>query len=485
MDNHSVDKKGFLAFVKTKLLEITKADLKLIEKAFDFGQQAHVGQTRKSGKGYFIDHCVPVAEHVLELGMDTTLVCAALLHDTLEDTAITYDELKLNFNQDVADLIVGVSKVGHIQYLGNERHVESLRKFFVSVAKDVRVVILKLADRWHNLETLQYLTVERQKHIALESIMIHAPLASRLGMGKLFSLINDLAFPYAYPEAYQRTKTLMDVRIKKGDATITKIYRDLNADFYKSLGYAPKIDKRIKGTYSLYKKLERYNWNVDKVYDLVALRAIVLSVADCYQALGMVHKHWKPVPGRIKDFIALPKPNGYQSLHTTVFSGDGSIIEIQIRTAQMHEFNEFGVASHHTYKSSQMGQGVHRDSFAWVVQLRDLQQADLSPNEYLKQLRTDFVQDRIFTITPKGDVIDLPVGATVIDFAFAIHSDLGEHASGGRVNGKYVALKTKLANEDIVEIVTNSRAHPTDKWLEQCVTTYARNKIRRHIKKQL
>lgn len=484
MEQHSSDRNSFLSFIKSKLTDISNEDYDLIKKAFDFSKAAHAGQMRKSGRDYFSDHCIPVAEHVAELDMDANLICAALLHDTVEDTDTSLAEIEKQFGQLIAELIDGVSKVGRIKYLGNERHVESLRKFFISVAKDLRVVILKLADRWHNLETLEFLSPDRQKHIALESIMIHAPLASRLGMGKLFGTINDLAFPYAYPEAYQRTRSLMDARIKKGEATIDKIFKDMAVDLYKSLGYAPKIDRRIKGTYSLYKKLERVNWNVDEIYDLVALRAIVRSVADCYQALGEIHKHWKPLPGRIKDYIAVPKPNGYQSLHTAVFSGDGPIVEIQIRTEQMHEFDEYGIASHHVYKAQQFGNGDIDESFAWMKQLRELQNADLSPSEYLSRLKTDFIQDRIFVFTPKGDVIDLPIGATIIDFAYAIHSHLGDHASGGRINGKYVALKTELTNEDIVEIVTNSKVHPTDKWLDQCVTSYALSRIRRHIKKQ-
>ena len=394
MHEHSTTKSGLFAHIKKQLPQISQADLDLISKAYDFGTKAHVGQTRKNGEDYFTDHCLPVTEHVLELGMDTPLICAGLLHDTIEDTLTTLEELQTNFGEDIANLVDGVSKVGRVRYLGNERHVESLRKFFVSVAKDVRVVILKLADRWHNLETLEHLKPERRHRIAVESILIHAPLASRLGMGKLFGIINDLAFPYAYPVVYRKTKDLMDARLKKGEATINKIYRDLSADLFNSLGYAPQIDKRVKGTYSLYKKLERLEWNVDEIYDLVALRAVVKSLSDCYKALGAVHEHWRPVPNRIKDYIAAPKPNGYQSLHTTIFSGDGLIVEIQIRTEEMHEFNEFGIASHHNYKMVNTKDGQFEESFAWIEQLRDLQHADLTPSEYLQSLSTDFTQDQ-------------------------------------------------------------------------------------------
>jgi GTP pyrophosphokinase len=475
--DHLIDK------FKEKSDKFDKDDIDLIKKAFDFSKKAHAGQKRASGRDYFNDHCLGVANHLIDLGMDSNLVCAGLLHDTIEDTDKTLGDIKQNFNEEIAYLVEGVSKLDKIQYFGNERHVESLRKFFIAVAGDLRVVILKLADRWHNLETLQHLNKERQEHIALESIMIFAPLASRLGMGKLVNIINNLAFPYAYPDAYQKTKKTMDSQLKKSEATITKMYRDLAVDLFIALGYNPEIDKRVKGVYSLYKKLDRYDWDVERVYDLVALRAIVKNTSDCYKALGAVHRHWHPLPGRIKDFIAVPKPNGYQSLHTSVFSGDGLNVEIQIRTKEMHEFDEYGIASHHSYKSTQLHGSNYQESFAWVEQLREFQKAQLSPNEYLKELSIDFTQDRIFVFTPKGDVIDLPIGATILDFAYFVHSDIGDHASGGRINGKYKALKTSLKNEDVIEIVTNNKAHPTDKWLDQCITNNAQSRIRRFIKK--
>lgn len=477
-------KATFLSKVNKLLPDITKEESDLINRAYEFAEQAHQGQKRASGTPYFDDHCVHVAEHILDLGMDTPLVCAALLHDTVEDTKVTQKELQKIFGSEIAMLVQGVSKLGKIKYHGNERHVESLRKFFVSVAKDARVVILKLADRWHNLETLQYLPPEKQHRIALESIMIHAPLASRMGMGKLVSTINDLAFPYAFPEEYKKTKKIMDSMISNADATIVKMHRNLSADLHNTLHYLPQIDERIKGTYSLYKKLVRKKWNTESIYDLVAIRAIVHSVSDCYQALGAIHSHWRPIPGRVKDYIAVPKPNGYQSLHTAVFSGDGPIVEIQIRTQEMHEFNEYGIASHHSYKNNRVQKGSDKESFAWIEQLRELQKTDMSTNDYLTQLKTDFFQDRIFVFTPKGDVIDLPVGATILDFAYAVHGKIGEHAGGGRINGKFMALKTPLVSEQIVEIVTNPKAKPSDKWLEMCITSNALASIRRKLKKQ-
>lgn len=478
------DKSSLINRVKHKLPNITEKEIDLIKQAYDFGKAAHQGQLRANGKPYFEEHCVHVTDHILELGIDTPLICAALLHDTIEDTAVNVEDIQENFGQEIASLVEGVSKLGKVKYRGNERHVESLRKFFVSVAKDVRVVILKLADRWHNLETLEFLPPEKQQRIALESIMIHAPLASRLGMGKLVSTISDLAFPYAYPDEYRRTKKIMDELITDAESTVTKMYRGLSVDLNETLGYTPKIDKRIKSSFSLYKKLLRKKWNTESVYDIVALRAIVNTVSDCYQALGAIHGHWRPVPGRIKDYIAVPKPNGYQSLHTAVFSGDGPIVEIQIRTQEMHEFNEFGVASHHSYKNSHLQKGTDKESFAWIEQLREFQSAELTSSDYLKRLRTDFFQDRIFAFTPKGDVIDLPAGATILDFAYAVHTQIGSHASGGKINGKFMALKTPLVSEQIVEIITSPRAKPSDKWLEMCITSNALNKIRRQNKKQ-
>lgn len=477
-----ISRHTFLEKISNLYPSLEANDIKLIDKAYDFGKIAHKGQLRANGEKYFTGHCVPVAIHIAEMGMDATLICAALLHDTIEDTDITYEQIKDSFGNDIASLVEGVSKLGKLKYRGNERHVESLRKFFISIAQDVRVVILKLADRWHNLETLEYLPDGKQQRIAQESILIYAPLASRLGMGKLVTTINDLSFPYAYPEEYKKTKQIIANNIKKAEETISKIYRSISFEIYNSLGYTPQVNSRVKGLYSLYRKLERKNWIIEEVYDLVALRVILKSVGDCYQTLGVIHNKWTPVPGRVKDYIAVPKPNGYQSLHTAIFSGDGSVVEVQIRTAEMHEFNEAGVASHHSYKNSNIQKGPNKESFAWIEQLREFQNNDLEASSYYKTLKADFFQDRIFVFTPKGDVIDLPAGASILDFAFTVHTDIGYHASGGKINGKYVALKTKLQNSDIVEIVTNKKSKPSDKWLEICVTSSALSKIRKHLK---
>ncbi len=285
-------KSEFLDTVSSLKPDFINIELDKISLAYDFAKQAHEGQYRESGQDYFTGHCVPVAIHIAEISWDEKLICAALLHDLIEDTEVSYSALKKEFGKDIATLVEGVSKLGKLKYQGNERHVESLRKFFVSIAKDVRVVILKLADRWHNLETLQYLPVEKQQRIALESIMIYAPLASRMGMGKLVNIINDLAFPYAYPPEYARTKTIISSQLKKADATIQKIYRSIATELYNAFGYSSQINQRVKGLYSLFKKLERKNWIIDEIYDLIALRVIVNNVAECYQALGIIHNKW-------------------------------------------------------------------------------------------------------------------------------------------------------------------------------------------------
>lgn len=476
-----MDNKDFLDQVQAKTGTLTKKDSVLLDRAYNFGKTAHTGQKRASGEDYFTTHCVMVALNVASFGMDANMIAAGLLHDTIEDTTVTKEQIEELFGVDIAQLVEGVSKLGKLKYRGNERHVESLRKFFISVAKDVRVVILKLADRLHNLETLHHLKEEKRQRIAQESILIYAPLASRLNMGKVVAAINNLAFPYAYPEAYEKTKKIMDEKLKDADATVEKMFKGIAKELASELGYAPIIDRRVKGLFSLYKKLERKDWNIDDIYDIVALRAIVKDEIDCYLALGIIHAHWRPVPGRVKDYIAVPKPNGYQSLHTTVFSGDGPIVEIQLRTETMHDFNELGIASHHSYKQKNTQSGS--ETFHWIDQLRDMQSLELSQSEYLKRLKTDFFQDRIFALTPKGDVIDLPAGATVLDFAFAVHSEIGKHTSGGKINGKFVGIKSVLSSEDIVEIVTDKKAKPSSKWLESCITNQAQSKIRGYLKK--
>lgn len=460
---------------------LSEVDRNKITEAYTIAQNAHAGQLRSSGEPYFT-HVVATARNCAEFGFGADLVIAGLLHDTIEDTTVTAEEIEKVFGSDIKFLVTGVTKLGKIKYQGNERHVESLRKFFISVAQDVRVVIIKLADRLHNLQTLQYVRTDKQPRIAIESIEIYTQLASRLGMGRIASEIQDTAFPFAYPQAYHKTTSILESRKQHYSETLDRVYRGVVRDFASADIRAVKIEKRIKGLYSLYKKLERKNWNVDDVYDIIALRIIVHTVDDCYRVLGLVHAHYRPVPGRIKDYIAIPKPNGYQSLHTSVFAGDGNIAEIQIRTQEMHTFDEYGVASHHTYKQKQTTKKLN-ESFNWLEDLAHFESTGKAPSEYLKTLRTDFFQDRIFVYTPKGDVIDLPTGSTVIDFAFAVHSDIGRHASGAYINRKFQPLKAKLSDNDIIEVVTDKKSHPTSKWLSYCVSSQAQKHIRTYLQK--
>jgi GTP pyrophosphokinase len=458
---------------------LSDADKRVIARAFEIGQTYHDGQLRANGKDYFEDHCIPVSCHVAELEMDAEMIAAALLHDTLEDTKLTLKELVTQCGTDIASMVDGVSKLSKVKYRGGERHVESLRKFFVAIAKDARVVILKLCDRWHNLETLHFLPEEKRERIARESILIHAQLASRLNMGKLANTLKDLAFPFAYPNEYDKTRNALGHSLERAHAAARIIHHRLDALALKTLSYEATIDERVKGLYSTYQKLERKNWNVNLIYDLVALRVIVKNVDDCYRMLGAIHGAWHPMPGRLKDYIALPKPNGYKSLHTVVMDSSGVNAEIQIRTENMHLANEFGITAHHLYKVRKNGEAGK--SFDWIDQLSSLQDKGLSPDEYINELKSDFFETRIFALTPEGDVIDLPQGATVLDFAFAVHSDIGEHAESAIINGSPHDIFTKIESESVVQIITSKGPTFCEDWLDKVVTSHAKNRINRAL----
>lgn len=458
---------------------LSENDEHIIAKAFELGRIYHKGQVRANGKSYFDDHCIPVSYHVAELEMDADMIAAALLHDTLEDTKLTLKELVAHCGTDIASMVDGVSKLSKVKYRGGERHVESLRKFFVAVAKDVRVVILKLCDRWHNLETLHFLPEEKRERIARESILIHAQLASRLNMGKLANTLKDLAFPFAYPDEYDKTRNALGHTLERAHAAARTIHHRLDTLALKTLGYEATVDERVKGLYSTYQKLERKGWNVNLIYDLVALRVIVKNVDDCYRMLGAIHGTWHPMPGRLKDYIALPKPNGYKSLHTVVMDSSGVNAEIQIRTEEMHLSNEFGITAHHLYKVRKNGEAGK--SFDWIDQLSSLKEQGLSPDEYINELKSDFFETRIFALTPEGDVIDLPQGATALDFAFAVHSDIGEHAESAIINGNPQNIFTKIESESVVQIITSAESTVAEEWLTKVVTSHAKNRINRAL----
>lgn len=458
-------------------------DCALIQKAHDFAKAKHEGQLRASGEPYFT-HAFAVGKNLATLGMDARTIAAGLIHDTLEDTDTTREEIEKEFGKEILFLVEGVTKLGTLKYRGRERHVESLRKFFIAVAEDVRVLIIKLADRLHNISTLEHVRPDKQRRIALETIHIYAPLAGRLGMGKLKGELEDYAFPFAYPEEYVFTDKVIAEHAPEAQKQLEEI-KDILEMELKGLGMAFELQYRVKHTFSLYRKLKKYEMNVDKVLDIVALRVIVGSIEECYRVLGLVHSIWKPIPRRIKDYIALPKPNGYQSLHTTVVSSNGSIAEIQIRTSTMDDEAEYGIAAHFTYKENlkrQPGDKLPK-KFAWLAQLADVQKSIAEPEEFLEHLTMDFFKDRIFILTPKGDVVDLPEDATPIDFAYAIHSDIGDHVFGAKMNGKMVPLDSRLRNGAIVDIITKESAKPVPKWIEYAKTSMARRHIRSYLLK--
>lgn len=486
---------------------------KLIEKAYKVGEKAHEGHTRFSGEPHFI-HVFETAKKLAELGMGPTTIAAGLLHDSIEDTDLTEKDIEEEFGPEVLFLVQGVTKLGHLKYRGAERHTESLRKLFVATSQDVRVLIIKLADRLHNIKTLEHVPrAEKRDRIAKETLEIYVPLAYRLGVRALHREMEDYAFKYAYPEEYEKVNRLLKKYQPEALTSLDKIHKSIRKAFAKEGLTDIKTYSRIKGLYSLHKKLLRKG-DIEKIYDIAALRVIVPTVSDCYTALGIIHSHWRPLPNRIRDYIAFPKPNGYQSLHTTIFTGDGGIVEVQIRSKQMHREAEYGIASHLSYKEGfrkrimnpnllwirqllpkNLGgessysedpddSSSEHDIPAWLKELGEEQSEATEPHDFIKRLKADFFERRIFVFTPKGDVIDLPIESSPVDFAYAVHSEIGDHIAGSKVNGKLVSLNTPLRNGDIVEILTKESSKPTQKWLEFAKTTLARRHIRSSVQKE-
>ncbi len=458
-----------------------KKDVDLIMHAYDFALKAHQGQGRLSGAPYFV-HVFETAKNLARYEMNATTIAAGFLHDVLEDTQTSEHELEEQFGKEIVGLVKGVTKLGHVKYRGRMRHVESLRKFLMALAQDYRVLMIKLADRLHNLTTLEYVRADKQRRIALESIEVYAPLADRLGIGRLKGEIEDAAFPYAYPEEYEKVNKILAEHGEVRRQALEAMYAELVEELKSSSVAVKKVDYRIKHKYSLWKKLEKYDMNIDNIYDLVALRVVVETVEECYAVLGLIHSLWKPLPSRIKDYIALPKLNGYQSIHTTIFTGDGGLVEVQIRTEEMHGRAEFGIASHYLYKEAPKEKDGGK--FKWVKEFKNLGKALPEADDFLHNLKTDFFNDRIFVFTPGGEVIDLPKGSSVIDFAYSIHSDIGGHASGARVIGKFVSLDTALHSSDIVEVETRKDSSPKSHWLNFAKTTMAKKHIRQYLKSE-
>jgi GTP pyrophosphokinase len=461
-----------------------ETDKALIQKAYNVAELAHRGQKRLSGEDY-ISHPLHAAYFLSELGMDSTTIAACLLHDTLEDTNLKPDDIKRDFGQEILFLVEGVTKLGKIEYSPDSpnrktalENIGSLKKMFFAMAEDIRVILIKLADRYHNMETLRNQPKPAQKRIALETLEIYAPIAGRLGMGRLKGQLEDMAFPYVYPEDYawliKHVKEKYTDRMEYIDRTKPIIKRHLTDAGISVVD----LHSRAKHHYSLYGKIKRHSMDAEKVFDLVAMRIIVPDIKSCYEALGIIHKYYKPLPGLIKDYIALPKPNGYQSLHTTIFCEKGRIVEIQIRTPDMHKHAENGIAAHWAYSEGGKRQlKANIKEAEWVNQLKQFVQ-EMKPHEGLTNLKIDFFKNRIFAFTPKGDVKDLPEGSTPIDFAYAIHTDLGHSLKGAKINGKIVSLNHTLKNGDVIEIIKGKVLKPSSDWLRIAKTSDAKKKIK-------
>lgn len=470
------------------------ADIKLIKKAFYFAKKAHQGQKRESGEDYII-HLLYTAFYLTKLNLSSITIASGLLHDILEDTQVSEQELKKEFGKEILFLVQGVTKLNKIQYRGIKRYVENLRKIFFAMAKDVRVILIKLCNQLHNAKTLEYLTPEKANRIAIETLEIYAPIAMRLGIGELSGKLEDAVFPFAYPDEYKKLVSQVKDKYEKRKKYLKKIKPVIEKKLRKKQIHIIKIDYRSKRYWSLYNKLKRYDNDPDKIYDLVALRIIVKDIEECYKTIGIIHKLWRPIPGKIKDYIAMPKPNKYRSLHTTVFCMKGIITEFQIRTPQMHKEAEHGIAAH-WYYSEQKGLKAYikkliskapEKEIQWIKELGKYQEKskDLSFNNYLKSLKINFFENRIFAFTPKGDVINLPENACCIDFAFAVHTEVGEHCEQVKVNGKIAPLSRCLYNGDMVEIIINKNKKPSRDWLKFVKTNLARNKIKSYFKDEI
>jgi GTP pyrophosphokinase len=456
------------------------ADLSLLRKAYVFSAVEHKGQTRASGEPYLV-HPLGVAEILAEMRLDPTCVAVGLLHDVLEDTLTEPERLEEHFGSDVLHIVEGVTKIGKIPFSSTEeRQAESYRKLLLAMVDDIRVILVKLADRLHNMRTLRHLEVERRERISRETMEIYAPLAARLGMSKVKNELEDLAFKHLEREAYEELAKGVESRRAEATAFIERV-KTIVSEKLERAGLEAHLEGRIKRLYSIHNKLWRQRIDLDRVYDFVALRIVVATIPDCYAALGVLHNLWRPVPGRIKDFIAMPRPNGYQSLHTSVISDDGQPFEVQIRTEEMHRVAEDGIAAHWKYKEGRTGVDDEDQAFAWLRQLLDWQQEVKDPHEFLNSLKLDLYPEEVYCFTPDGEVKSLPRGATPIDFAYAVHTEVGHHCVGARVNGKIVPLRYRLGNGDIVEILTSPGQNPSRDWLTLAATNKARAKIRHYL----
>lgn len=475
-----------------KLLEQIKqynpqADLVLVERAYYYALRAHEGQVRRSGEG-FIAHPVEVARILAQLQMDSRGIAAALLHDVVEDTDVTLSDVEQEFGQEIALLVDGVTKLSRLEFKSKEeQQVENLRKMFLAMAKDIRVILIKLADRLHNMRTLRFQPVAKQKEIARETLEIFAPLAHRLGIFTIKWELEDLSFRYLDPVKYYDLSERISMKRREREAFINEVIGVLKEKLAE-VGIKADISGRPKHFYSIYNKMIKQQKELSEIYDLVAVRVIVETVRECYGVLGVVHTLWKPIPGRFKDYIAMPKPNMYQSLHTTVIGPRGEPFEVQIRTWEMHRTAEYGIAAHWRYKEGKGGPGFEQDDFekklSWLRQVLDLQQEVHDAREFMESLRIDLFSDRVYVFTPKGDVVELPSGSVPIDFAYRVHTEVGHRCIGAKVNGRIVPLDYQLKTGDIVEILTSKVSNPSRDWLNLVKTSQAKNRIRQWFKKE-
>jgi GTP pyrophosphokinase len=466
-----------------KLLRLVQAnrpseDVSLIRKAWEFCVQHHAGQERASGEPYII-HPLEVAEVLAEMKLDATAIAAGLLHDSVEDTPATNEEIAANFGDQVAHIVEGVTKIDKIQFANREdRQAENVRKMLLAMVTDVRVVLIKLADRLHNMRTLEHLKPDRQEAIARETMDIYAPLAHRLGMGKVRGELEDLAFRYTDPVSYEQMSAAVEARRMEGEQFLRGV-EDMLIEQLRENNIDARVEWRIKRLFSIYQKIQRTKGSFDQVYDFLALRVITNDVGSCYAVFGLIHSLWRPVPGRIKDFIAIPRANRYQSLHTTVIGDGGHQFEVQIRTEEMHRIAEEGIAAHWKYKAGE-GSVTARDEerLNWIRQLVEWQKEMTDPNEFLSSLKMDLYPDEVYTFTPKGKVVVVPADGTPVDFAYTIHTEVGHTCVGAKINGRMVPLRTKLRTGDIVEIITQKDHKPSRDWLTFVKSPRARNKIK-------
>ncbi|WP_028570929.1 RelA/SpoT family protein [Desulfonatronum lacustre] len=456
-------------------------DMNLIQKAYVFSAAAHAGQTRLSGEPYLF-HPLEVANSLAEMKLDKASIAAGLLHDTVEDTKVTIKEVAAEFGNDVAKIVAGTTKISKMSFHSKEEaQAENIRKMILAMADDIRVLMVKLADRLHNMRTLEFQKNIKQRLIAKETLDIYAPLANRLGLYRVKVQLEDLSLRYLKPDIYQQIASGVQQHQSVGQEYIGKVISMID-ELLAANKISGRVRGRIKHIYSIYHKMLQQGLNLDQVYDLIAFRTIVGSIKDCYAVLGLVHSLWKPVPGRFKDYISMPKKNMYQSLHTTVFGPDGERIEIQIRTEDMNRLAEYGVAAHWQYKEGGKGKDKDADRFSWLRQILDWQQDLENPREFMASLRIDLFQDEVYVFTPRGDVKELPEGATPVDFAYLVHTEVGNHCTGARVNGRLVPLSTPLHNGDTVEIITDPGRHPSKDWLKFVKTAKAKARIKHWVR---